>query len=118
MNISIADVAPSRTMTASAYAVGATSRRTVNAIAAIAIDSGSIGAIPQASRSAQATPKIGLKIRISPAMGRSTIRLQWMLKPAGGFSRYCVRSYQPCPASSPRTCISRMLSSVSPSASQ
>ena len=35
--------------------------------------------------------------RISPAIGRSTSRDQWMFAPKGGFIRYWRRSYQPCP---------------------
>ena len=53
--------------------------------------------------------------RINPAIGKSTSRDQWMLAPNGGFSRYWRRSNQPWPWSRPRTCIIRILSSVSPS---
>ena len=103
---------------ASGQAIGLTSRRTVKEMPIIAIDSGSSGAMPQASRSAQKLLVNSRKNRISPAIGRSTTRVQWMSNPAGGFIRYWRRSYQPCPSSSARTCISRILSSVSPSASQ
>ena len=80
---------------ASGQANGLTSRRTVAPIPSIAIDSGISGAIPHAIRSAQALLVNRRRNRISPAIGRSTSRLQWMSNPAGGFSRYCLRSYQP-----------------------
>ena len=87
MNISIVPVAPTMITTASGHAYGLINRRTVAPIPSIAIDSGSNGAIPHASRSAQLLLVNRRKNRIIPAIGRSTIRLQWMSKPTGGFSR-------------------------------
>jgi hypothetical protein len=65
-----------------------------------------------------AAPKNGFTARMIAAIGRSTRRDQWMLKPSGGLSRYWRRSYQPWPFSQARTSIIRILSSVSPSANQ
>ena len=46
-----------------------------------------IGAIATAHRSAPGPPRNGRSPRMSPAIGRSTRRDQWMLAPNGGFSR-------------------------------
>ena len=113
MNISIVPAAPSSMTTASGQASGATSRRTIAPSAIIATPSGSSGAMPADSFSAQAGPANGRRMICNPAIGRSTSRDQWMLSPPGGFRRYWVRSHQLCPASQARTCMKRILSSVS-----
>jgi len=74
---------------------------------------GNKGASAAAAFSAVAPPMKGVSRSLRPAIGRSTSRDQWMSAPVGGLSLYWRRSYQPCPSSSARTCIIRMLSSVS-----
>ena len=78
-------------------AIGATSRRTVTASAAIAASIGSSGATATAVCSAIRPPNKGVSSSFSPAIGRSTSRDQWMLAPASADAG--ARSYQPWPAS-------------------
>jgi hypothetical protein len=101
---------------ARAKAQGEISRLAVTATAAIAAAIGSRGASATAVFSAAGPPMKGASASLIPAMGRSTRRDQWMSAPKGGLSRCWRKSYQSCPASRPRTCIIRRLSSVSPSA--
>jgi len=79
--ISIVEVQPSRMISAIGQEDGPISRRTVSDIATKVTARGRRGAIPHAHFSAAAVPISGWSTRISPAIGKSTSRDQWMLYP-------------------------------------
>ena len=95
------------------HAAGAIVRRAMPASSAIAASKVSSGTTVAATVSAAPAPISGASGRMIAASGRSTSRLQWMSAPAGGSSRYCLRSNQPCPPIQSRTCNSRSASSLS-----
>ena len=99
-----------------AEGVGAISRRAISAIATIATSIGSSGAIATAIVSAVRAADEGREAAACSAGDRQVDQPRPVDVGARRISRCWRRSYQPWPSSRARTCIIRILSSVSPSA--
>jgi hypothetical protein len=112
-NMPMVDPAKNRQAIANGQAAGATSRRTVRLNDPNSKARGTSGASATAICSACGPVRNRRPSRISPASGKSTSRDQCMLAPSGQFILYWRKSYQSCPASSARTWLMRILSSVS-----